>query len=298
MTARYATSNRLDVLRANLSKRDLAILDTLRQYRLASSQQLERWYFTSHATPVAAARAARRSLRRLADFGLISHLHRRIGGVRAGSAGLVWHLTRAGWKLLAAATAVTPPARLDLAEPSLRQADHTLAITEVAVRLHETADAGRCELIELTPEPACWRRYFGPWGANLILKPDLSATTAQPGSNFETIWFLEIDRASESLATIACKVRQYEAYRQSGREQAAQGVFPRVAWIVPDQTRADRIQSALANHQPTPADGHIAVTLDQFIQLVCGDTPTTPSHRGPPPRHSPPHLTSQINQSH
>ena len=57
---------------------------------------------------------------------------------------------------------------------------------------------------------------------------------------YELRWFIEVDRASESVPVVVRKCRLYADYYQSGKEQASSGgVFPRVCWIVPDETRAD-----------------------------------------------------------
>lgn len=283
--AYYATPKHLGQLQAVLSGRDLAIMHTLASYRLARGDQLRRWHFTGHASLEAQARAARRNLRRLADLGLISHLERRIGGIHAGSSGLVWHLTRLGRLLLARVNNHPPTGRIDQTEPSPRTLDHTLAITETAVRLQETTMANQCELIQLDPEPASWRTYLNPYGGTTTLKPDLFAITAalsgifQDEPEYEDVWFIEIDRATESRATIIRKAEQYETYRHTGREQAAQDVFPRVAWIVPNETRADMIRETLAQNIRIEAGLHIAVTTDQFIRIVCGN----PENSEPPP---------------
>jgi hypothetical protein len=273
MTRPYGTPIRLDELRLALSARDLAILATLGRFRLATGVQLRRLHFLGHSGPEAAARAARRALRRLADMGLVDHLERRIGGVRAGSSGLVWHLSRIGWRMLAQVEGRTLPRRLDMAEPSLRTCDHRLAVTEVAMRLHEAVVRGGCDVISLDPEPSCWRTYLNAGGGVVTLKPDLFAVTAATGAEFEDVWFIEVDRATESRATVARKAEQYEMYRRSGREQQAQGVFPRVMWIVPDEGRAEVIREVMTSSGRVEANVHVAGTLEAFIGLVVNRAP-------------------------
>jgi len=62
-------------------------------------------------------------------------------------------------------------------------------------------------------------------------------------------WFIEVDQGNESLPVVIGKCRAYDAYYQSGREQAAHGVFPRVCWVVPDESRADRISNKIRRSQ-------------------------------------------------
>jgi len=267
MTGQYGTGRRLDEVRLALSARDLAVLATLGRFRLATGQQMRRLHFSGHSGPEAAARAARRALRRLADLGLVDHLQRRIGGVRAGSSGLVWHLSRTGWRMLAQVEGCILPRRLDTAEPSLRTCDHRLAVTEVAVRLHEAAVARVCDVIALDPEPSCWRTYLNAGGGVVTLKPDLFAVTAKPNAEFEDVWFIEVDRATESRATILRKATQYEAYRRCGREQQAQGVFPLVLWVTPDNKRAEAILAAIRDDPGVDERVHRAVSIEGLAEF-------------------------------
>ncbi len=281
MTRCYLTAARLDEIALGLSPRDIAVLRTLRAYQLASGSQLRRWHYTGRSTPETDARAARHGLRRLADTGLLAHLERRVGGVRAGSASFVWHLSRAGYRLLATIDSNPLPGRIDRAEPSLRTVDHTLAIAEVAVQLREAERAGTVDVIECTPEPASWRTYLNAGGGLVTLKPDLFAVTAAKGAEFEDVWFIEVDRATESLPTIRRKAAQYDRYRVTGKEQASQGVFPKVVWLTPDSTRAEQITAALAGVNGGQHASHVAMQLTEFAGFVAtGDLsqPDSPVH--------------------
>lgn len=92
-------------------------------------------------------------------------------------------------------------------------------------------------------EPGIWRRFTGLGGDRQWLKPDLFVTVIS--GDMEWIWFVEIDRGSESLRRIAAKADQYVAYWRTGQEQQRLGVFPKVAWIAPDEARATALQEAL-----------------------------------------------------
>ena len=70
---------------------------------------------------------------------------------------------------------------------------------------------------------------------------------------YELRWFIEVDRASESLPVVVRKCRLYADYYQSGKEQAAQRRrFPRVCWVVPDELRAERLRQAIARDRTLP----------------------------------------------
>src|SRR5579884_606774 len=119
-----------------LSERDLAILESLRTHRVLTTALIRRLHFPiggepvepgsgrSHATEMAAAVATIRVLTRLESRRLIARLHRRIGGVRAGSSGIVWQLGATGERLLRAQHG--DPTRRRYSEPSPNFIAHTL----------------------------------------------------------------------------------------------------------------------------------------------------------------------------
>ncbi len=278
---------RLDTIRLALADRDMEILRTLAAYRLATGEQLRRLHFTDHASCEAATRAALRVLTRLYSLRLIDRLERRIGGIHAGSAGYVWHLASAGRRLLARENyahsgGVNLP-RVAATEPTERTVAHTLAVTEVGVRLDELAQAGRLDVIECVPEPAAWRYYLNAGGGRSVLKPDLWAVTAPPTGNSEDLWFVEVDMGREPMATVLRKAEQYEAYRRTGKEQQAQGAFPRVVWLCTGRDRknnaerAGHITEALrrVGEQSNRIDPavHRATTLDEFLKAICCTPP-------------------------
>ena len=126
----------LEETAAALSERDRGILTAVQRYRYLLTGQIQRLYFYTAATPTAAHRATARALKRLRELRLVDHLARRIGGVRAGSGGLVWHLTHAGERLLRLNEQATRPMRRFF-EASPYFLAHSLAVAEVAVNLTE-----------------------------------------------------------------------------------------------------------------------------------------------------------------
>jgi len=225
-------------LRERLSARDMAILAQVADLRLMCAKQLQRVHFPDdlHASPSSAARCCRHALEVLVGERLLVRLKRRIGGVRAGSGGFVYTLGPAGQRLLG----LSGPRRR-LREPSPLHAAHTLAISDLVVDLIVAARQGRFELITLEPEPACWRSV--PGYARVVLRPDLFVALGI--GEYESRWFIEIDRETANLPTLLRKCRLYETYYQSGSEQAAHGVFPRVLWLIQDERRAERLRTAV-----------------------------------------------------
>ena len=125
------------------------------------------------------------------------------------------------------------------------------------MRLVEQERGGGPVLTTFVGEPACWRSFWGP-GGRAWLKPD--ALVALRLGAYEDRWFIEVDRASESLPTISRKCDGYRRYWQSGTEQARTGVFPRVLWIVPDARRAEAV-AEVCSRQPAEAWQLFAVAV-------------------------------------
>jgi hypothetical protein len=250
-------------LRGRLSVRDLAIIRQVGELRLMSARQLEAIHFpaSEHDNAAAAMRARQRVLARLVRDGLLTALERRIGGVRAGSAGLVLALGPLGQRVLS----LDGPRRR-AHEPGLRFVDHTLAISQLVVEARVAARRGRLELLDCQAEPTCWRE-FSRLGGRQVLRPD--AFLALGVAEYELRWFIEVDRASESLPVVTRKCRLYADYYQAGVEQARGGVFPRVCWVVPDEARAERVRQAIARDRQLP-DGLFAVTTSEQAVAVLG----------------------------
>jgi hypothetical protein len=268
MTAHVrTTASRLVRLDASLTTRDRAVLTSLAELRLASTRQLERLHFTA-STPMANARACRRLLARLAGEGLVSPLSRRVGGVRAGSAGYVWSLGTAGQRLVTKSGPAGGGTIRRPWTPSLPFVAHRLAITELAVRLHEAERRGALELVSFVAEPDCWRRYTGPHGASANLKPD--ACVVMGDGQYEDTWFVEVDMGTESPQVIIRKRDAYLAYFRSGREQKTTGVFPWVIFLVPEEHRRRSLERALGSPRPGEPDMFVVALTEDAIGVLAG----------------------------
>lgn len=244
---RYLTAARLSELDRRLSPRDRDILRTLGIVRVAGAGQLERLHFTGVSR-----RQQRKALASLTDRQLLGRLPRVVGGVRAGSAGYIYAIGPAGRRLLHPGEPRHRP--WTVGAPFLA---HSLAVTELYVRLVLAERAGHLQHVVFTTEPAAWRPFPGPGGGRRLLKPD-AAVVVRLG-RFEDRWFVEVDRGTESLPTVRRKCELYRRYWASGREQAACGVFPRVLWLVPDARRAHDLRQLL-ERWPTETRGLFMVS--------------------------------------
>lgn len=263
---RRLSRNQLEKISGCLSNRDREILAAIQRYRYLLTSQLQRLYFTDAATPTAALRAAARSMKKLKEMGLVEHLTRRIGGVRAGSGGLVWHLTHAGERLLYLENhTLTPTKRFS--EPSPYFLAHTLAVTDIAVQLTELCRKQHAlKLVTIQPEPECWRTY-SEYGAIQSLKPDLFAITVS--GQYEDRWFVEMDLSTESPNKIIDKCERYHKYYRSGLEQQESGVFPLTVWIVPGVERKEKLIACIKKAFDKQPRLFAVITADELGQLIC-----------------------------
>jgi hypothetical protein len=264
-TRPYASMRGVAQTRERLSARDLAIIRQVAELRLMSARQIQALHFpdTEHDNEQAATRARQRVLERLTRERLLIRLDRRIGGVRAGSAGLMLALGPVGQRVLA-----TSGPRRRSYEPTLRFVDHTLAITQLVVDTTVASRAGLLDVLDVQAEPSCWREFSGLSGRRL-LRPDTFVALGSGG--YELRWFIEVDRATESLPVIVRKCHLYADYYQSGKEQAKNGeVFPRVCWVVPDELRAERLRSAIARDRILPERLFVVTTTARAVDVLRG----------------------------
>jgi hypothetical protein len=234
-------------VRERLGDRDRAILATVHRLRLVQSSQLERLHFLD-LPPSHRARTRRRVLRRLVDWRVLLPLERRIGGVRAGSAGLVYALDTAGCWLanLDARTRGDELAIRRPAEPSPALLAHTLGVAELYVQLREQERGGGFTLVKFMTEPGSWQ----PNGLGGWLKPD--AYLAVATADLSDHWWVELDMATESLPTIRKKLTAYLDFVRRG-QRGPQGVVPRVLVSVPTEKRRQAV-AEIISQLPPPAN--------------------------------------------
>ena len=249
---------------SRLGERDRQLLAAVQQYRYLMTGQIQRLLFTDAANPSAGLRAASRSLKKLSEFGLVDSLSRRIGGVRAGSGSFIWHLTHADERLLRLHDGKSSPMRRHYA-PSPYFLAHTLALADTPIRLIEICREHEPQITALQLEPECWRAYSSA-GVSYSLKPDLYAATAT--EEYEDRYFIEVDLDTESPAKIIDKCEKYHAYYRSGLEQEASEMFPLTVWIVPSDSRKEKLIRHLRETFDKQAKLFAVITCDELEHLV------------------------------
>jgi len=224
-----------------MNKRQWALLVDVGRLGVVSAAQLQRLHYP--ATEVGR-RLSRQDLSTLSQLGVLARLDRRIGGVRAGSAGHVIASGVVGQRLLSPGQRRYRPPWTP--QPSYLR--HALAVSELYVSLREAERRTDLSLIDFDTEPRCWQSFSGPGGSRQIVKPDAMAVLHL--GDFEDRYFIEADCSTESGPRILNKARIYMRYRQSGREQATSGVFPFVLWVAPTNKRKDFLIGVLTELPP------------------------------------------------
>ncbi|GAA3734710.1 hypothetical protein GCM10022239_08540 [Leifsonia bigeumensis] len=262
-------------LQSMVTPRDMDILRLIREHRFLTTKQIQRLLFWDHASPGAAIRACIRVLTRLELRALIFKLGRQIGGIHAGSGSYIWGIDDAGDRLLRANNTSKGTKRQRTFDPSPLFLAHTLAVAETRVMLEEAGHRDELELVEVTTEPTNWRTFVSRGGMTQVLKPDLHAITAIGA--FEDHWFIEIDNGTESLPTVLNKCQTYQRYFESGREQHASGVFPKVVWLMVDARRRSNMQSAIESDKRLDERLFSAYAPGDFLPFITGKaTPDVP----------------------
>lgn len=252
-----------------LVDKDIQTLYFLNQARYATTSQLARLFYSDSDKPETAIRRSNFTAQRLLKAGLISHLKRRIGGVRAGSASYVWQITFQGLKLLKSQDQAVTLRYKNQYEPTQHHVEHTLAITEIFVETVETArKAEHLSLENFSFEPNSWRSYQKLSGVGITLKPD--AYLELVNHEYEDHYFIELDRSTESLSRIVNTCKKYIEYYRSGIEQRQKEVFPYVLWIVPDEERKLSISKAIQKELYNFWELFTVITLDEFPNFIKG----------------------------
>lgn len=241
MTRSRISSARLRSLTEELSERYTTPLPHLAHVRLLSGTQLDRLLAEPELPPETVGRVRRRIMTRLAELGLVTMLGRRIGGVRAGSAGHIYTLTTAGHRFLALRDGQPePPRKQPSPVPGALFLTHTLAVSGVYVDLIDQSRCGAFTVHTFATEPHCWH----PTGNGATLRPD--AYTVLRRGNTGHCWWLEIDAGTEIVPRLRAKIRTYRQFLTSGGV-GPDDVPPHVLFTAPDQPRADLISSLISD---------------------------------------------------
>jgi len=124
---------------------------------------------------------------------------------------------------------------------------HTLLITEVYVSAVEVTREHGSKMEHFATEPDCWRTLND--GTRLHPDAELCLSVELNGEEFDDHYFIEADRGTEGPAAVRRKLDLYSRHFQSGREQEATGVYPRVLFVTLDEARRSQLASQLARQR-------------------------------------------------
>lgn len=230
-----------------LSERDWLVLETVNRLHLVTGWQLDRLHFAGlHGRSRTVTRS--RTLSRLTQWRVLTRLPRRIGGAKRGSSVAVYALDTAGQRLLVerASWAGTAPTVRRPGAPSERFVAHVIDTSELYVQLVEAGRAGLVTLRDFVTEPASW----WPNGVGSWLKPD--AYLVISNGTVDHLWWIEVDRATESTEAVKRKLRSYLDFINRG-QLGPRDAIPRVLVTVPGAKRCRDVASLVAR-LPVPAD--------------------------------------------
>lgn len=234
-------------LTERLSERDWAVLEAVNRLHLATGFQLDRLCF---AALTGRSRTVTRSLvlSRLTKWRVLHRLPRRVGGAKRGSSVAIYGLGIAGQRLLAERhkTDLSPSRIRSARMPSERFIRHILAVSELYVELTEAERNGLLILREFRAEPHSW----WPDGQGTWLKPDAYVVTSN--GRVDQLWWVEVDRATESIPALMRQLRKYVDFVNRGGLGPRRTV-PRVLVSVPTEQHRQEVRRA-ARRLPTPAD--------------------------------------------
>lgn len=254
-------------LEAGLSEHERKLIRTLARLRLMTHAQLA--VILDAESSVSGARAARRVLARLTELDVFARLDRRIGGLRAGSAGFIYYLGPVGQRLIAYWEGRGFTRGRFRPDPGSRHVRHRLALSELYVQVVQAEREGLLDLLSFDPEPVCWRRFSDGFGGTRTLKPDAFVRVGLGA--YEDRYFVEIDLASESRSVIAAKVRAYVDYFNSGSEQEAHNVFPRVLLLTTTEERKEALVQTCSRLPAEKWSLFTISTLDQALSVLSGE---------------------------
>jgi Replication-relaxation len=265
MRREYVVQDRLEQVVGTLSQRDQAILLDLARVRVLSGEQVTRLHFMGLASS-SRERSRRRVLARLAEHQLAATLERVIGGSRSGSSGLVYALGVAGQRALPlleadAYTDGTATRTRTPWTPGSRFLAHSLAISEMYVCLRERERAGELGLGHYCVESAAWH----PDGRGGVIKPDAYVRIHR--REIEDCWWIEVDRATESIPTLRRKLLAYVEFARTG-QGGPDGIMPRVLVTVPHDHRLAAVRTMISSLPPPAAELIFPVLHGQAATLM------------------------------
>jgi hypothetical protein len=244
-----------------MTERDWRIVETVNRLRIVTGAQVERLSFSALPSPRSRTVSRSRVLHRLVSWRVLMPLGRRIGGVGRGSSVMAFALDSAGQRLLRERVQRRESRPDEHARvrrsvaPGSRTLAHTLAVTELYVRLVELSRVHGFTVAAFDAEPGAW----WPNGLRGYLKPDAYVRLAR--GDVIDHWWVEQDMATEALPTIRAKLTAYLDFVARG-QLGPQGLLPRVLVSTATAARREAV-AVVVTRLPAPAAELFAVVQDE-----------------------------------
>jgi hypothetical protein len=243
----------------------LAVVYFLAEVRLATGHQIARRLWAADTPTDRRARAARRALARLERWRIVERQGRRLGGVHGGSGSIVYGVGVSGQRLLRARGYDLTKVR----QVSYAYLAHTVAVTELAVRISVADRGGDLELVApVEVEPR--HQFLGIHGTRHTLKPDLGVSVAA-GAEHADSWWIEVDLATEWAPAIMRKAERYAACFRTGAGPSKAGAFPRVLFTAPDLGRKVQLQATLSRVRGVPKKLFTVWLFDETVGRLAAE---------------------------
>lgn len=236
----------LTALRNTMKEKELDILWNIRKYHFLTTGHIKRLHFKTGTTDAANLRAANKCMKRLREAGLVAPLSRRIGGVRAGSSALIWHLTEPGKRLLWIDEPDKKHTRKRFEKPSADFLHQTLAVAETAVSIISLAESkDGLSIRRLDTDFSYVVRYRDE---TVSIHPGLYAVLH--GDGYEYHWFVETAPYWDVVRNLVRRAEKYCKVYQQGAFQGQVGVFPLTLFILPDDEQKIKLEQTIKERMP------------------------------------------------
>lgn len=259
-----------------IQERDIAILRALFESRVMNIRHIAALFFGGRE------HAARKRLQRLRMADLVAERPRKTFD-RA-----VLFLTKAGFRLLhergllrryPQLTVATHAKRARVSDITIR---HELEVMDVKASLCAAiAKSDSAAVVEFTTWPQLIQFECSPFGGAIVVKPDgrirIEAAGAEERGTSAT-YYLELDRSTETLATLVHRARCYVAHLKSGGFAAKSGGSRpdfrnqpfRVLFILKSKERRNNVAEALLGATPPIFTPIWLTTLDDITRDPLG----------------------------
>jgi len=257
----------LMTLHKTMKEKELDILWNTRKYHFLTTAHIKRLHFKAGTTDAANLRAANKCMKRLRELGLVAPLERRIGGVRAGSSALIWHLTEPGERLLWLDEPDKKHTRKRFEEPSADFLHQTLAVAEAAVSIITLAECqDGLSIRRLDTDFSYVVRYRDE---TISIKPGLYVVLHWDG--YEYHWFVETAPYWDIVRNLVRRTEKYCKVYQQGAFQGQVGVFPLTVFMLPDDEQKIKLEQTINEQMPDYIRLFRFTTQDALEKAICAE---------------------------